>query len=301
MRPATGLPRWIPFAWLAALAIPAAFVTRSPCELGLCTAHAGHAPQAATAPAAAHRPQDMKEADADKPAANGREPSTKPATQPATAPADRKPPFDKLPTGELIADKMDLYMPPGLRELTLKLQQILSQRQGWWNEYSKLYARQGQPAPYHPNMGISPEEYERILQLTDQIRFDKVSDVAISITRGDDGMFNFATLDGNLLDITGVGVNLEKRVLRTPVGEVKDGVILLAGEDDQSRNLGPWEGFRWRKQESVDAGNSTFLQFDLGRLVKEDKLYISMRSNKIEHGNVTFKANFTITVPRKQP
>lgn len=40
-----------------------------------------------------------------------------------------------LPQGEIVADKMDLVLPPGFREVSLKLQGMLAKRQGWWRRF----------------------------------------------------------------------------------------------------------------------------------------------------------------------
>lgn len=222
------------------------------------------------------------------------------SAQPATSkPAATQPALTELPQGEIVADKMDLVLPPGFREVSLKLQGMLAKRQGWWREYSKAHARSGQPAPYHPNMGVTPDEYDLFLRLSSEVRFEKQSDAVLRITLRD-GAYQLASMDGNLLDITGIQVDLAKQVLKTPVGEISDPERMTAGADDQARNLGAWEGLRWRLQSGTpDGANLTFVQFDLGRLVQSDRIYVSMRSNRIESGNVTYKANFTITLPRK--
>ncbi|MBK8914300.1 MAG: hypothetical protein IPM64_06800 [Phycisphaerales bacterium] len=263
---------------------------------------AAEPPAPSTQPAA---PTPAPAGAAEKPA-NEKPAATQPATtqpattQPATTqPATTQPAVTELPQGEIVADKMDLVLPPGFREISLKLQSMLAKRQGWWREYSKAHARTGQPAPYHPNMGVSPDEYDLFLRLSNEVRLEKQSDAVVRITLRD-GAYQLASMDGNLLDITGIQVDLARRILKTPVGEITDPEIMAAGADDQARNLGAWEGLRWRLQTGTpDGTNLTFVQFDLGRLVQSDRIYLSMRSNRIESGNVTYKANFTITLPRK--
>lgn len=73
------------------------------------------------------------------------------------------------------------YSDPRLLELQKRMTEAVKQKSAWFKEYKQMY---GQPVPYHPNLGLSQDEYKELLQLYSQnkpeLQLSAVEDVEVT-------------------------------------------------------------------------------------------------------------------------
>ncbi len=93
-----------------------------------------------------------------------------------------------LPNGDIAINVMDIGLPfkemMRLRVLTIKMQKSLMEHLEWLNGYLEE-SKSGEPLPYHPNLGLTEEEYEEYLALSQDIKMFKKSEGKLGITRKD--------------------------------------------------------------------------------------------------------------------
>ena len=159
---------------------------------------------------------------------------------------------------------MDLRPPAEAETLMRQWLGALRADPEWYASYSKAHSRPGEPLPYHPKMGMSEAQYQRMLSLAKQMKLTRIERAVLTVTR--EGATRVALHGGAALpDLTGITVDFAADRVTTPFGRL-EGSEPISVTDPESAT-GPWSGRTWRV-DTVDPATrqGAAVQFNLGRL-----------------------------------
>ena len=181
-------------------------------------------------------------------------------------------PEDMLQAGTINVDEMSMGLPTAednlrFTELVQKLQVGISANQEWLSAYIIEY--EGQTLPYHPNLGLSEDEYDEYLQLSDRIRLYKSADGVISIEKIGEKQYKISNVEESKL-IDNIIIDLSNNTVSTNYGVCKYSGEVKASDDQIA--TGRWSGYSWMLEDILDAGNFKSIQFNLGQLEDSKKI-----------------------------
>ncbi|QOX64314.1 hypothetical protein FRZ06_13665 [Anoxybacterium hadale] len=182
------------------------------------------------------------------------------------------PPEEMLPVGTVNVDLMAMGLQSAedsdrLTELIDKLQIGIAANPDWLTDYVKEY--EGKELPYHPNFGLSQEEYDEYLGLSDNIKLYKAADGVISIEKTDDEQYTISQKEGLRL-IDNITIDLSNNTVSTNFGTCKYNGEIKAS--DQQIATGRWNGYSWILEDMSDASNYQSIQFNLGQMEDSKKI-----------------------------
>jgi len=178
-------------------------------------------------------------------------------------------PRSVLREGELTLDVMELVVPPRYTVLGLRLQQAARANPEWFQEQFRN-AKPGEPLPYDRRMGMSEDEYREFRALRNKMTMRKEREAALVVATNENGAFVF---DGGqaLPDFTGIEIDLEQDVVRTPFGDLTERTAIDTSENTP---LGAWSGTQWKLVEIDQNGvTGTMATLAVGR-VKQSGRYV---------------------------
>lgn len=168
-----------------------------------------------------------------------------------------------IPVGTFRVAVIDAVVPPRLQALLPRFQAAMQKNRAWAQSYARENARPGEPLPFHPNFGLSREEYAEMLRLMGQMKMGKTAEATVSVTAKD----NRFTFNGgkSLPELTGIVVDLERNRVETPLGTTTASRPVRPGPEQ--KGTGAWSGVLWgRADQGAARGEGTLLNFGLGRL-----------------------------------
>ncbi|WP_299462941.1 hypothetical protein [uncultured Gimesia sp.] len=192
-------------------------------------------------------------------------------------------PHELLVPGQIMVDVMGLAVPKRAEEIGQKFKQALAKNPDWVLEHSKN-KKPGEPLPYDERMGISKEEYEEFLKLSQKTTMRKMSEAPLIITQKEDDVFE---LDGGteLSDFTGMVIDLKQDQVQSPFGILAERSIINAPE---STALGAWNGVQWKGNPSgANGATGAVAKLAIGKIKKSGRCVIYYDVRKITPGEKT--------------
>ncbi len=189
------------------------------------------------------------------------------------------------------ADIMDgIKSNPRQLELTHKLQSSIQKNWEWYQEYIKT-AKKGEPLAYHPNMGITEEEYAEFLKLANDVEVESTGTEKLEIINADNKI-NFKG-DGRLSIYNDLTIDITNNQIL-----YKDYTLPFLDEvniENADNGLkSKWKGYNWAYEypvisEETDLTdlenlNITVIRFTVGQLEKNGKIYVQIKERKLESG-----------------
>ena len=186
--------------------------------------------------------------------------------------SDTIPLEEMLPTGTVNVELMAMGLQSAedsdrLTELIDKLQLGIAANQDWLADYLKEY--EGKELPYHPNLGLSQEEYEEYQRLSDNIKLYQSGAGIISIEKTGDEQYKISQLEGLRL-IDNITIDLSENTVSTNYGTCKYNGAVKAS--DQQIATGRWNGYSWILENMADSSNYQSVQFNLGQMEDSKKI-----------------------------
>lgn len=204
-----------------------------------------------------------------------------------------------LPSGQIEVDIMD-QVKQNQRQviLTQKFQQAIKSNSEWFFDYVKK-TPQGQPIGYHPNLGMTEEEYKELQDYMNNM--EVTSSGTRTITIKNDGKTIYFLADETLAVLGKIKIDLA-------LNEVYFGDEKLSFYDKlditNSSNgfKSPWKGYQWKLEEPKDFNPQNVkdiknlkakqYKFTIGKIEKNSKVYMNIEGKEIENG--IKKENFNI-------
>jgi hypothetical protein len=168
-----------------------------------------------------------------------------------------------IPEDQTVCEVMIPQTPARLDELTEAIRAATRENPAWWNDY-RTNAPEGEPLPYHENLGVTEEEYEEFLSLLGTKTLVKRGEVSLSVTSKDNSIYALNCTD-TLATIQGVVIDLDKDRVETPFGTAEEKIYIEASP--QQKLTGPWSGVEWKLVEIEDEkATGRVVQLALGKL-----------------------------------
>ncbi|NAY90287.1 hypothetical protein GTQ34_00005 [Muricauda sp. JGD-17] len=196
-----------------------------------------------------------------------------------------------LTEGESIVDVMDkIIQSPKQQELTMKFQQGIQNNYEWFVEYMEK-STPGKPMEYHPNLGITKDEYNELQELIKNIEITSSGKENVEIIKTD-STISFNSL-GGLQILNRVKINSVKNEIE--IGEIKlsySGSVKV--DNDENGFKSRWNGHNWAF-EFPNGLNSEMLKdvqnlvaknykFTIGKLEKNGRTFIQIKGLEINKG-----------------
>jgi hypothetical protein len=190
-----------------------------------------------------------------------------------------------IPADRTVAQVMVPRTPARLEELTETIRDSTRAKADWWNEF-RTNAPEGEPLPYHKNLGVTEEEYTEFLSLIGKKTLVKTGEVALKVSSENNKKFAISC-DDTLATIQGVLVDLVNNKVETPFGAAVERLEIEASP--QQTLTGPWSGVEWKFIEiEDDMATGTMVQFALGKLEETGRgilYYKGSQADAMGHGS----------------
>lgn len=203
-----------------------------------------------------------------------------------------------LPAGEHIADVMDgVKGHPRLAQLTAKFQEGIKNNYEWYIEYMKTIP-EGEPMPFHSNLGITKAEYEEMVEYLNSVEIASSGKEKIRIELNKDTIYFKA--NGKLSYYNSLKIDIRNNLV------FFDEYKMLFSDtsnitDDKNGLRSRWKGYTWKFEEPMgitlddlkDLENLKMKEYSItiGRLEKNGKTFIQLKGREVEDGvkNVEFE------------
>ena len=140
-----------------------------------------------------------------------------------------------LHDGSFNADAMQFESAPRMAELGNKFIAATKKHPDWFQNAVKQ-AKPGEPLAYHPNMGLTKQEYQEFLRLTDGgIVLKKLADATIKVKY--DGNAALITIDPPSPKWASLKLNMITLALSTPYGVMKSPEAITNGKAFDGRTF----------------------------------------------------------------
>lgn len=164
-----------------------------------------------------------------------------------------------LMNAEVTADIMTLEMDPD----TLKKVGSIGQRMREHLEHAEKKS-----FPYHPNFGVTKEEYEFVLNAIDQSKLVNTKDGKLKFKKKNDHEVEIFSSESIKL-LKYVVIDTKKNTVKTSLGECEYFGEILASPEQKL--TGPWHGKQWMLKK-----DDLIYVFSLGKMEAENKSIIDI-------------------------
>ncbi|MBN1489867.1 MAG: hypothetical protein JXA69_08115 [Phycisphaerae bacterium] len=198
------------------------------------------------------------------------------------------------------AARVSTYQPggsPRIQELQDKIVASWRKRPQWLMSQMENAPDRG-PLPYHPNHGLTEDEYREYLELVEELMLIPTEDTILAIqSRASDEVS--LDLVGDHPDFDGVTINLKTGAVHTVVGDVDHGELLPA--DAKLRTLGAWSGFRWHiLNGTVESGNAVLMDLNVGRLREDGRPVVHYHVKELTGGEMRRNSRYCFVFVKEE-
>ena len=175
-----------------------------------------------------------------------------------------------LPIGESTVSIMEIGLPEEeakeMNELSAKIKKGMLSNYNWYLKYLK--ENEGKTLPYHPNLGVTKEEYSKYLDLINSLRLIKKGEGKIQINKDIKENITITAKSGvSLMDK--IKINFKDNTVTTEYGTCIFKSIISASESQKVTEK--WNGYSWRL---IDIEKFKSIEFSLGKIEDKNEVII---------------------------
>jgi len=202
-----------------------------------------------------------------------------------------------LSDGEHIADIMDVY-DERLNFLSTKLAGAISNNQEWYFEYAKTIP-DGETMPYHPNLGLTKEEYEEMLLGLENVQVFSSGQEKIKIIK-DDNIISFKAFGEKTQGFNYISFNTYSNTAHLDLGNNYNFTLKLTdtitNNDTLNQLRSPWHGYVYKysdlppEKEIENIRNISEIEYYskqtkiIEKLKKDGRIFLSSQLKGKENG-----------------
>jgi hypothetical protein len=224
----------------------------------------------------------------------------KPAGVTATRPADSAPSaagnlMPPLHAGRIPGRIINVAVPDKVVEYTKTMQAAVARNPDWWSAYVKQSMPTEGPLPYHPNFGLTEEQYKEYLALAKQMELQEGAETSLLVQRTEEGTWtlNPGAPVGKPLQIE---IDVKNRVAKTPYGTLVSPTEIRSGSGNAWGSLGEWEGLEWKMREGApESGRAKLVTLRLGRLLNSNRGILLFEARVLDIGKPAAKVGVFMT------
>jgi hypothetical protein len=187
---------------------------------------------------------------------------------------------------------LDFEYPKDMQEIMFRFQQSTVDKKEWFEEYYSKNYKQGEGLPYHENLGITKEEYQKIKDIEKMPPAIVVKNTAFVKANRSSNVFSFKTSENNIKFLETLKIDFRNEAL-----VFMNDTIPFSSEINTpvTTPFGEWHGYSWKKEISSQGENdvirfdslvATIIEIDLGKIKKNNKTLLRLKYNKIDKGSV---------------
>jgi len=152
-----------------------------------------------------------------------------------------------------------------LETLATKMKKSMQKNQEWAQSYIKK-APKGKPLPYHPNLGLTKEEYKKLFKLFENaISLQQVELVDLTIEKSKNEI-KLSTNSSKVIP-KGISINTDKDFAKTKYGKLSK--IVEINQDNPDSPTGSWKGFQLsHTQLDINSNPQWEVKFAIGKRTK---------------------------------
>jgi hypothetical protein len=190
---------------------------------------------------------------------------------------------------------LDFEFDKDIQEILLRMQNAMAANKDWTEQYFSKYYKPGEGLPYHENMGITKEEYQKIKNIDKSPpRVVIKSTGSLKINRSK-GSLSFKTNEEDTKFMEAFKIDFKNEVLL-----LSNDTIPFAQEinSTSSTPFGEWHGYSWKKEISnigekddikFETFNTKIVELNFGRTIATNKIFFRLKYKEINKLDV--KAN----------
>ncbi|VAW27540.1 hypothetical protein MNBD_BACTEROID06-175 [hydrothermal vent metagenome] len=196
-----------------------------------------------------------------------------------------------LPKGEVLVDIMGFPKPdPRKLELMSKYQQAIKEHYEWFIEYSKNIP-EGESMPFHPNLGLTEEEYEELISSMNNVKLESSSQKELKIIHKDNTI-SFES-GGKLMYLNDIEFHLDKNTISwwNYTLSLFDSTRVT---DEQNALGSSWKGYTWvyestngvdvQQLKDIEKYKAKQYKITIGRLDKNGKTFLNLKGREYSNG-----------------
>lgn len=176
-----------------------------------------------------------------------------------------------LMNAEVTTDIMTLEMEPDtlkkVGSIGQRMREHLASNMEWYLKYVEEHAEK-KSFPYHPNFGVTKEEYEFVLNAIDQSKLVNTKDGKLKFKKKNDHEVEIFSSESIKL-LKYVVIDTKKNTVKTSLGECEYFGEILASPEQKL--TGPWHGKQWMLKK-----DDLIYIFSLGKIEAENKSIIDI-------------------------
>ena len=185
-------------------------------------------------------------------------------------------------------------VPEDIARIQMAMMEATKKSPEWFMAYVKSEAETGKPLPYHPNFGITKDEYQHYLDGADKIKLEPVGKGRIKFFDMPEDRVRIEAIDG-LKELDQVVIDCKRREVVTRWGTIPLNDTVHA---DERSPVGRWDGLAGRVSTgTVESGTASLLRFDLGRLRDSPSNFLCLSVRVAENGVKTTSIETAIRFP----
>lgn len=189
--------------------------------------------------------------------------------------------------------------------IMIKMQTSLAMHMDWVKEVLQNL-KPGDPMPYHENLGITKDEYSKMLTTFDNVKLIKADSTAIDIIHSKENI-TFNSLE-EFSFVDGIKIDLIKKQIYFNDMELKYNSHILRDKDD-SNLPEAWHGFSWLFEEVPVEGlenldmnkpfDAKLIKLTIGQLVESKSIFLYLTLKIIEDGQYKAKEDLSLILTKK--
>ncbi len=195
-----------------------------------------------------------------------------------------------LPAREGSVDLMTTSLNQRVADLGGRMERAAQNNREWLLAYVRDHADTKGPLPYHPNFGVTEDQYREVLANTPAL--SRLAAVRLQIVEPSPGVISF-TGDPEVFDLSRLELRIRDLSLQTPFGVIKGPEVVKV--DGTGGLMGSHSGFRWSLEEgTAESANLTVVSLLLGRQSASGKHFLHYRAGQVVNGRSTADVNVII-------
>lgn len=174
-----------------------------------------------------------------------------------------------LPTGLIEVEQLAIRYSDRVDELGHKMQEAVATNQAWLLDYVKR-APEGQPLPYHVNLGLSEAEYAEYVQASESGQLTGVRRSPLTFKK--DGELVTVSTGSAEAPIAQIKLNARTGFLQASLGDI--GLPTWRRSDQENTPIGAYEGYSWHREDgNPNLGNAALVSLDIWQIKKTGKVF----------------------------
>jgi hypothetical protein len=187
---------------------------------------------------------------------------------------------------------VDVEFSEEIQSIVLRFQKAMAEQKEWTEEFFSKNYKEGEGLPYHPNMRVTEEEYQKVKDLDSSSMKQVIKPAGfIKIKRGTDFLSFSATNPGlGFMDSLKIDFGTESVIF------LNDTIPFQKEINTSSSALtSQWQGYLWKKELSnfreddilkIDSAVIAIAEVNIGKLVSNNKILLRLKHKKVDKGEL---------------